>query len=636
MKMNKIIRNIAVIVTVLFLGFLMVAVSENYTMSFIDSDDDCYACHEDKDLTAEVDGKKVSLFVDKKKIEASAHAGVECRDCHVNYSPDEVPHTKTKTSVNCQTCHDDLKGIQQSVHGKVECSSCHKSHEIKTVKQMKEAGSEECLQCHKTKGILQFVNSIHDKKDIDCDDCHKSGHGVVNINKSTEQAICGKCHSKNKMALSNSIHNTALGQGNTKGPSCTDCHGSHAVLTSKITIESEGCLKCHLNEKLFPGEDRGSAKFVAQYRTSVHASITKNDVEAAGCVDCHGDHMVQNADNPQASTVRARQMETCGKCHSDIVGKFRRSKHGQELANGNKNAPTCTDCHGEHDIKTTFSANEFSKLNLVDKCLDCHKDGKINHKTYLGEEELISGYKESQHYKALQEGNLNAPTCSNCHGAHEMESAVNVDSKISKRNLEKTCGQAGCHTQELKDYIGSVHEVAITKDGNKDSPSCNDCHGNHVISKKDIDDKLEKSKGVIKLCSNCHASLEIIERNDLPTKVAESYKESFHGLATRGGLQQAANCESCHGNHNIRPSSDSLSTINKINLPATCGSCHPGANEAFFSTKIHIEDARKDSPIVYIVTVFYMALIIGLIGFMLLHNILDYRRKTQLRKAHGS
>ncbi len=634
--MNKIIRNIFVALTGLFIAFLFIAVSENSTLSFVDSDDDCYACHEDKDLTADINGKKVSMFIDKNKVDASAHAGVECRDCHVDYNPDEVPHTKSKTNVNCQSCHDDLKGITESVHGKVECSSCHMPHEIKTVKQMKEAGSGECLDCHKTKGVRQFVNSIHDKKGVECESCHKGGHGVANLTKKDVPALCGKCHSQNKMALANSVHNTALSQSNTKGPTCSDCHGVHGILTSKISIESEGCLKCHLDEKKFPGEEKGSAKFVSQYRTSVHASITKNDVEAAGCVDCHGDHMVQDADNPQAATVRARQMETCGKCHTDVVSEFKKSKHGQELAIGNKDAPTCSDCHGEHDIKTTFSADEFSKINLVDKCLTCHKDGKIKHKTYLGEEELITGYKESQHYKALQEGNLDAPTCSSCHGAHEMKNASEVDSKISKRNLEKTCGQSGCHTDQLNEYIGSVHEVAITKDGNKDSPTCNDCHGNHVISKKVIDDKLEQSKQVIKLCSNCHASLEIVERNDLPTKVAESYKESFHGLATRGGMQEAANCESCHGSHNIRPSTDSMSTIFKTNLPQTCGNCHPGASEAFFTTKIHIEDARKDSPIVYIVTVFYMALIIGLIGFMVLHNILDYRRKTQLKKADGS
>ena len=162
---------------------------------------ECLSCHEDKDLTADVNGKKVSMFIDKNKVNASAHAGVECRDCHQNYNPDEVPHTKTKTNVNCQSCHDEIKGITESVHGKVECSSWHKPNEIKTVKQMKEAGSGECLDCHKTKGVRQFVNSIHDKKGLECESCHKGGHGVANLTNKDVPSLCVKCHSPNKMAL---------------------------------------------------------------------------------------------------------------------------------------------------------------------------------------------------------------------------------------------------------------------------------------------------------------------------------------------------------------------------------------------------------------------------------------------------
>ncbi|MBK8550121.1 MAG: hypothetical protein IPL53_03305 [Ignavibacteria bacterium] len=143
------------------------------------------------------------------------------------------------------------------------------------------------------------------------------------------------------------------------------------------------------------------------------------------------------------------------------------------------------------------------------------------------------------HYKALLEGDQNAPTCSNCHGAHEMELADNPDSKINKKNIANTCGQSNCHVDQLKDYTGSIHQIGVSED-NKDAPTCNNCHGNHGIISKDIDNKLEKSNDLINLCSNCHSSVELTERNDLPTRVSETYKESFHGLATRGGSKEAA------------------------------------------------------------------------------------------------
>lgn len=581
----------------------------------------------------EKNGKKISLFVDPSKYKNSVHAVAECGDCHENYNPDEIPHSKTPKDVNCLSCHKEASNVETSVHSKTACFDCHTKHETKPAKELSKDADKNCLSCHQKKNVQQYVESIHGKKNIGCKGCHDTGHKVKKINKQDVAQVCGKCHGEHEKNFKNSIHTTVLNKGNKNAPTCTDCHGSHRIITSKVSVESEACLKCHLDASKFPGEEQGSAKFVQHYKTSIHAQIQKDTKEeAAGCVDCHGDHMIQNSANPKSSTTLARQIETCGKCHIQVVEKFRKSKHGQELLNKNVNAPTCSDCHGEHDIQSVLISDQFSKINLTDKCLSCHKDSKIPHKNYKGEEELIQDYKESQHYTALKEGNDKAPTCYVCHGAHEMEKTDNPDSKIHKKNIASTCGQSGCHTDQLYEYTGSIHDKAIKDKNSEDSPTCNNCHGNHVISTKKKEDKLQQSKEVIQLCSNCHASVELTERNDLPVKVAETYMESFHGLATRGGLSEAANCESCHGFHNIRPSDDPLSTINKNNLPTTCGKCHPGATDALFTTKIHLTDLQKDSPWVYWITMFYVPFIFGLIGFMVLHNILDIYRKLKRKK----
>jgi predicted CXXCH cytochrome family protein len=622
-------KTVLLFFTVCAFAILMV-LSENESVSSSKQDDVCLSCHEDPELSFEKDGRKTSLFVDKKLYEKSVHGGAECNDCHLGYNPEEIPHSKTSEKVKCATCHDDLKGFGKSVHNKVDCYDCHTKHETTPVKELLKNQTDNCLDCHKRKNIQQFSSSVHARNNVGCADCHKGGHETVKIPKSQVSNVCGKCHNENQMALKSSVHHTVLKGGNPNAPVCTDCHGAHKILTSKISIESEGCLNCHLNKKLFPGDAKGSASFIEQYKTSVHASIGNGEREAAGCVDCHGDHMIQSPEDPKASTRLARQIETCGKCHGDITEQFKKSKHGQELLKGNDKAPLCSDCHGEHDIKSTLLSDEFSKLNLADKCLSCHKDGKIPHKNYKGEEELITGYQNSVHYKALLEGDQNAPTCSDCHGAHEMEIADNPDSKISKKNIANTCGQSNCHVNELNDFTGSVHQTGVFAD-NKDAPTCNNCHGNHGIISKHLDDKLQKSNDLINLCSNCHASVELVERNELPVRVSETYRESFHGLATRGGLKEAANCESCHGYHNIRSSTDSLSTISKKNLPQTCGQCHPGATEILITSKIHLTNVKEDSPWVYWITRVYIFLIVSIVGFMFVHNILDYRKKRSLK-----
>lgn len=596
----------------------------------VKSSDVCLTCHDDNSLTTEINGKKISLCVKRESLKNSVHSFAECEDCHTKYNPDEIPHTKTKTIVNCKSCHDDLKGMENSVHDEVKCSDCHSKHDIKPAKEFSKEQTSNCLRCHINKNILLYKTSVHFQRNIGCEGCHQGGHSTKKIAKQDVAVTCGKCHGSNQHSFNNSIHQTVLSSGNKNAPTCTDCHGSHEILTGKMSIESQSCLKCHLNEKLFPGKDKGSAKFVSEYKTSIHASIQKNGKEAAGCVDCHGNHQIQDPSNPSASLTKLRLPETCGTCHKDEFEKYKHSAHGKALVDRLVAAPSCVDCHSEHSIKSVRSSDEFSKINQVDLCLRCHQEGKLPHKNYKGEEVLISSYKDSYHYKALKEGKLNAATCSDCHGSHEMNKFDNPISRVNKKNIEKTCGQSGCHVKQLGEYTGSIHEVSIKTKDNSEAPTCTNCHGNHQIEKKDeITNRISNSKGLVQLCSSCHNSVELVNKYKLPMGRTDSYMNSFHGLAVRGGSKVAANCESCHGNHNIRPSTDTLSTINKKNLPQTCGKCHPGAQETLFSTRIHVVNQYVESPALFWVTKFYLVMIIGLIGGMVFHNAIDFSKKLK-------
>jgi hypothetical protein len=634
MKNNTFLKNI-------FLGFifsgLIVFVSlavEGYVKLSAKSTDDCLVCHEDKDLTADRNGKKVSMYVNPEVYKNSVHSIAECVDCHAGYNPDEIPHSKTPSKVNCEGCHQEkVKALPQSVHNNVNCYECHSKHEVKPSKEFQKTQTQNCLSCHTQKSVQVYKTSIHAKKNVGCESCHQGGHESKKISKNEVANVCGKCHGNHEKDFNNSVHNTVLKSGNKNAPTCTDCHGSHQIVQSKMSIESKSCLKCHLDEKLFPGEGKGSAKFVSDYKTSIHASIEKNGQEAAGCSDCHGDHMIQNPSDPKQSTIRARMLETCGKCHKQEVENFKKSKHGEELLKNNVKAPTCATCHGEHSIKSTITSSEFSKVNQVEMCLKCHQEGKLPHKNYKGEEELISNYKDSYHYKALLEGKTNAAACADCHGAHEMGKFDDPNSKIYKKNMAKTCGQSDCHVKQLSEFTGSIHEQSLMNKNNSDAPTCSDCHGKHQILKKDSDqNRIASSKGLVQLCSDCHNSVEIVKKYNLPTGRTETYMNSFHGLATRGGSQTAANCESCHGNHNIRPSADSLSTISKKNLPETCGKCHPGATATLFNSPIHNIKPEEESPWLFWVTKFYIVMIVVVIGGMVFHNIVDFAKKFKQKK----
>ena len=118
-----------------------------------------------------------------------------------------------------------------------------------------------------------------------------------------------------------------------------------------------------------------------------------------------------------------------------------------------------------------------------------------------------------------------------------------------------------------------------------------------------------------------------------------TYLASYHGLASQRGSTVVANCASCHGIHNILPSSDPRSTVNTVNLVKTCGQCHVGITANFVSAKVHVNAPSAGdvgSRFVRWVRNFYVALILIVIGGMLVHNAIVWRYKAVVsRRQQG-
>lgn len=611
---------------IIFRGYLLIIISVFILLTLniwglkASSPDDCLMCHEDKDLTMEKNGKKISLYVNPSTYKNSVHGSSDCIDCHEGYIAEELPHNPKAKDVDCNGCHG-IKVEQKNVHKNVKCYDCHSYHDVIKAKEFGE--KTDCYSCHNTRSVTIYKNTAHFRRGIKCDACHNKGHEVIELSKSNGNSTCTKCHRQSQLEISNSVHRVQPGK---QAPKCLDCHSGHNVSESSYTIETRACMKCHLNEKIFPGEDKGSSKYVGEYTKSVHALKKKDGKPAAGCSDCHGNHMIQSTKDPN---VKTKILETCEKCHPEVVSKFRNSSHGRAFINKYPYGPSCSSCHGEHGINAVSSEDKFYGIKETEMCLDCHSENKL----YTGNKEKfehIREYNNSAHYLAFKEGKTNSASCSSCHGSHEMLPMIDVNSKISKKNQPMTCGTDNCHKVIKEEFTGSIHQVSIETKENPDAPTCTNCHGSHQILNKEQEGNITaKRTGVVKLCSDCHSSVEIIENNNLPKGITDNFNESFHGLALRGGSQEAADCGSCHGYHNIRPSSDPLSTIHKSNLPVTCGKCHPGAVEAVFNTPIHILNPAEDSPWLYYITVFYIILIVAIIGGMVLHNIIDFVKKIK-------
>lgn len=160
------------------------------------------------------------------------------------------------------------------------------------------------------------------------------------------------------------------------------------------------------------------------------------------------------------------------------------------------------------------------------------------------------------------------------------------------------------------------------------APVCTDCHGEHAIRSRRDPLSRTFAGNVTKTCTECHASERIAAKFSLKLDRTRSFRESFHGLSGELGDVRAANCASCHGNHEILPASDPRSSVNPANLGRTCGHCHPGAEKRFINERVHISPQAPSHWSVTLMRVVYMWLIILTICGMLAHNLLDLRYKS--------
>jgi cytochrome b subunit of formate dehydrogenase len=288
-----------------------------------------------------------------------------------------------------------------------------------------------------------------------------------------------------------------------------------------------------------------------------------------------------------------------------------------------RNLPTCTTCHSAHTVRSHRDpVSPTHRSRIHETCAHCHADPTVIAKERIARPRAVTLFTESIHGQAiLKKGNLAAATCSDCHGAHEIRRAADPQSTIFKQHVAATC--QSCHKDEASQFQTSVHGEAITR-GIFAAPTCTDCHGEHTITATRAEGSRVAPLTVSKTCAACHEATPVVEEFGLAPRRAGTFFESFHGLAVRGGSPVVANCASCHGTHNIQPSSDPRSTVNPKNLSQTCGRCHQGAGAQLVSARIHVAPGFGEHPWVTLVRRIYLVIILVVIGGMSLHNGLDF------------
>ena len=393
-----------------------------------------------------------------------------------------------------------------------------------------------------------------------------------------------------------------------------------APVGAEEELSADTCLTCHGIEGFASPSGRPLSTDPQTFNASVHGSLP--------CTACHADVTAV----PHAETLKRPGIDTCAGCHADEVDAYRQSIHGQGRANGITQAAGCVDCHGNvHAIlphTDPASTAHWSKLAVT--CARCHANQEIAQKLSIPVVRPVEAYLASAHGRAVAAGRR-AAVCSDCHGSHAILPGSDPRSSIWRTHVPETCGT--CHQQVLAAYRDSVHGEAVAR-GVREAPVCTDCHGEHrILRTTEAASPVFAANIPRETCGRCHGDTRLSQKYGLSAGNVSAFEDSFHGLALRSGQLTVANCSSCHGVHDILPSSDPRSHVNAANLPATCGKCHPGAGARFTIGTVHVVATSASTRAVYWARLIYLWLIGLAIGGMVIHNALDVTRKARRPSA---
>ena len=329
---------------------------------------DCASCHE----------------VDPVVFAASKHGSLGCTDCHSSIKA--IPHADKPAPVSCATCHEDqVKAYANSIHGRAlkngmadaaTCKSCHgPTHKIVGGSEPgsmvnKKNLADTCGACHSNpdflakhkipfaKPVEAYRMSVHGREvakgnaaAASCSDCHGS-HDILpsmdpkaKVNRLNVAETCGICHNDVQTAYLDSVHGLAVTRGSKDSPTCTGCHGEHAILAPKDSnslvnpgrVSTVTCGRCHGDERM--NSRYGFGDKVPAYQDSFHGlAVRGGQRTAANCASCHGIHNILPSADIRSTINPANLKQTCGQCHPGVSDKVTQGKIHVRTAGGVEHA----------------------------------------------------------------------------------------------------------------------------------------------------------------------------------------------------------------------------------------------------------------------------------------------------------
>jgi len=459
----------------------------------------------------------------------------------------------------------------------------------------------DCLGCHgqkdftaqrKGRAVSLYVAeksvaaSVHGA--LPCVGCHAELAGKELPHEPLhEKVACGECHQAEAKQHAASLHGKALQRGDPLAPSCASCHGTHEIRRASDPASPVSplrvpftCGKCHQEGAPVQRERAIHQDHILEnYSESIHgeALFKKGLVVAANCASCHTAHSILPHTDPLSSIARGNIAKTCTKCHAQIEQVHRKVIRGELWEKEAHVLPACVDCHQPHRVRKVFYTQGMADAD----CMKCHQQQKLRSKDGRAMFVDASLVQHSRHERVA---------CSQCH------SGVNASRLRPCETITTRVDCGACHTEIAQQYVRSRHGRLLL-DGDPNAPSCKECHGTHGVLGRLNASSPTFATNVPLLCARCHREGQkaAVRYKGPQHAIIESYTESIHGKGLlKSGLTVTATCTNCHTAHGVLPRTDPASTVNRANVPATCGKCHHGIAEEFEQSVHHTMVGKTD------------------------------------------
>ena len=350
------------------------------------------------------------------------------------------------------------------------------------------------------------------------------------------------------------------------------------------------CLRCHGSREFLE-----QAVPLGQFRISLVVLRDSGAGSAHGslaCVRCHVGALKFPHGSEAATPI------ACTSCHAAVDAILHASVHG-----AGRGAATCTSCHGAHQVRTAgWLRTAAGRAAINRSCAACHP-GQLPSPADV--HAAVAG-------------------CTDCHGGHAIRPVRDPATRSVPLAMARRC--AGCHRVESGRYWADVHGQGALRDaasavalGRDTSATCVDCHRGHAV-RNPADSAAHFA--FAETCTHCHPAY------------GATFRENYHGQATRVGSAQAALCANCHTAHAIYPASDPRSSVSAARRLATCRRCHSTASGRFADYRPHADPTSPArNPGLFALWLAMVVLLAGVTAVYLVHAVLVTRRTLIERRT---